>query len=453
VIPGAREIDGMLRWLDRGGARTGDLEVTRGEHGERGARARVDVHAGAPVITIPRRLLVTSEIARASEIGRAIASSGLEDVGAHTYLAAYLIEERSRPGSALRPYLDALPRSFPGIPLFFGPDELALLEGSFTRAKIEARRRSLRRDHRALRRRVPALASLRLGEFVWARLAVITRVFGLEIDGVKTEAMVPMADMLDHRAPPDTAWGYDEAAGAFVMTASRDLRAGEPVHDSYGRKGNGRFLVNYGFALEDNADDTAEVALAIPTGDPLLAPKSRALGGADRAFQAPARALDPDAQAMLSFLRIAHATAAELDRLRADPSARARAVAPISARNEATALGALAAACEEALGRFPTTAEEDDAILRGAPLSRNARHCILTRRGEKKVLHHWVALARAAIPMLRMPWERLTEAARAGHRRGAADLDDYLAAVVTSLAARRGAAAAPCTTRYQESTP
>ena len=38
-------------------------------------------------------------------------------------------------------------------------------------------------------------------DFVWARLAVITRIFGLEINGVQTDGLVPMADMLNHKRP------------------------------------------------------------------------------------------------------------------------------------------------------------------------------------------------------------------------------------------------------------
>jgi hypothetical protein len=38
-------------------------------------------------------------------------------------------------------------------------------------------------------------------EFIWARLVVITRVFGLVINGVKTTALVPLADMMNHLRP------------------------------------------------------------------------------------------------------------------------------------------------------------------------------------------------------------------------------------------------------------
>lgn len=38
-------------------------------------------------------------------------------------------------------------------------------------------------------------------DFVWARMVVITRIFGMTIKGNATDGLVPMADMLNHRRP------------------------------------------------------------------------------------------------------------------------------------------------------------------------------------------------------------------------------------------------------------
>jgi hypothetical protein len=46
----------------------------------------------------------------------------------------------------------------------------------------------------------------------------------------------------------------DTRAG-FVITSLRTIQRGDQVYDSYGRKCNSRFFVNYGFALDDNEED------------------------------------------------------------------------------------------------------------------------------------------------------------------------------------------------------
>jgi hypothetical protein len=44
----------------------------------------------------------------------------------------------------------------------------------------------------------------------------------------------------------------DNSELRFVMTCVRSLPSGAQVHDSYGLKSNDRFLMSYGFSLEDN---------------------------------------------------------------------------------------------------------------------------------------------------------------------------------------------------------
>ena len=48
-------------------------------------------------------------------------------------------------------------------------------------------------------------------EFCWARMMVGSRMFGVHIDGVKTDILAPFADMLNHRLPKQSSWNYVEA--------------------------------------------------------------------------------------------------------------------------------------------------------------------------------------------------------------------------------------------------
>jgi histone-lysine N-methyltransferase SETD3 len=428
----------LLRWLERHGASSAPLTIASDPRAGRAVVAAAPIAADDVVLRIPLRLLLTTRIARASAVGRAIAASIVPPPGNHTFLAAYLLQERGKPRARFRPYLDSLPAAFPTLPIFFGPRELALLEGSSSLEKIAYRRAALRRDHRALRRAVPAFRSS-LDDFVWARSCVITRVFGLTIGGHKTEVLVPLADMLNHERDAETHWTYDDGAGAFVLTARRDFRAGEPVHDSYGRKSNARFFVHYGFTLDDNdGDEEAVIRLALPRDAPLAAEKSRlldAVPGRSRAVQIPAFDDEDGAVEALSFLRVACATPRELELLTAVPLD-VRRVPPVNGRNESTAMGLLAAACDEALRAFPTTVEQDDDLLREGALSPNARNAVVMRRGEKRVLSRFIRLARAAAPLLRLPLSSLAQAVVEGAA-GGGEARRYLAAVVVALSDRR----------------
>ncbi len=58
--------------------------------------------------------------------------------------------------------------------------------------------------------------------------------------------------MMNHRRPRDTIWTYDNTQKAFTVTTLKNINAGEEVYDSYGKKCNSRYLLNYGFTVKNN---------------------------------------------------------------------------------------------------------------------------------------------------------------------------------------------------------
>ena len=83
----------------------------------------------------------------------------------------------------------------------------------------------------------------------------------ITINNNKTDALVPFADLLNHRRPRQTQWFFDDEKDAFIVQAVEDINIGQEIFDSYGKKTNYRFLLNYGFTLENN--DMGEYPLTI----------------------------------------------------------------------------------------------------------------------------------------------------------------------------------------------
>lgn len=92
-------------------------------------------------------------------------------------------------------------------------------------------------------------------------MMVSSRIFGMNIEGTKTDGFVPMADMLNHKRPKQTTWTYTDEQKGFVIEALHDIGRNEEVFDSYGKKCNSRFFLNYGFIVRNN--DANEVPLEI----------------------------------------------------------------------------------------------------------------------------------------------------------------------------------------------
>merc|ERR1719250_261191 len=127
---------------------------------------------------------------------------------------------------------------------------------------------SLQAEYDNICENVPQFKRFPHKDFVWARLVVITRIFGMVIDGIKTDGLVPMADMLNHKRPRETKWTYAQNQKGFVITTLNVIEKGCEVFDSYGRKCNSRFFVNYGFVPEVNEDNEAVMRISLDPDDP-----------------------------------------------------------------------------------------------------------------------------------------------------------------------------------------
>ena len=71
--------------------------------------------------------------------------------------------------------------------------------------------------------------------------------------------------MLNHKRPRQTNWTYTDDREGFIITALEDIKRGEQVYDSYGKKCNTRFLLNYGFINLNN--DANEYPLCVKMAD------------------------------------------------------------------------------------------------------------------------------------------------------------------------------------------
>jgi histone-lysine N-methyltransferase SETD3 len=65
-----------------------------------------------------------------------------------------------------------------------------------------------------------------IDRFVETRLLVCSRVFGIVVDRVKTDAMVPLADMLNHHLPKQTSWYYCDSSNGFVIQSLQEISVG-----------------------------------------------------------------------------------------------------------------------------------------------------------------------------------------------------------------------------------
>ena len=141
------------------------------------------------------------------------------------------------------------------MPIFWTEEELNYLTGSYLLIQIEERKLAIENDYQSILAVYPDFANIAtLQEFAWARMCVCSRNFGLLVHGLRTAALVPYADMLNHYRPRETKWQYDDMRDSFTIISLQPILPGSQVYDSYGQKCNHRFLLNYGFSIENNME-------------------------------------------------------------------------------------------------------------------------------------------------------------------------------------------------------
>lgn len=401
------------RWLLDHGSKFPKLSISAYDTEVRGVIADQDIGPNETIIEIPLECLITVEMGQATDVGQAILHSDLElDAPKHVFLMLFILIDRKREGSHFKPYYDILPPTLSNMPIFWSQEELAMLEGSYLLTQVEDRNMAIENDYRSICELCSHFADVStLEEFKWARMCVCSRNFGIIVNGVRTSAMVPYADMLNHYRPRETKWTYENHKRAFTITSLQSIRGGAQVYDSYGQKCNHRFLLNYGFAIENNREPDGfcpnEVVLQfdLSTEPADLYPLKAAFWARDgHSKQVRISVSDNENTTfMFSCLRVIVSDAAEFASLCGHALTTVKDVrTPLSMRNEVEALRLLVRLCEDNLARYPRTLAQDREVLAGDTLTpfSNERHAMIQVAGEKEVLETWMQHAEQSLELL-----------------------------------------------------
>ena len=264
----------MLNWLEEGGAYFDKLKIRYYSEEYRGVHARTRLRRGLQILFIPKSHIITLEMAKEAPVGAKMKEANLNLISPkHCYLSTYLLQEKHRPDSFWMPYIDILPQSCRSFPIFFDEEELSWLEGSPFLKQIQEKKKDIKEDYESILRVAPEFGKYSIDEFSWARMNVSSRIFGIQIDGVKTDGFVPLADMLNHARPRQTSWSYEDNQQGFVIEAIEDIAREAEVMDSYGKKCNSRFLLNYGFIVLENDGNEYPFTINFNEEDPHLQAK------------------------------------------------------------------------------------------------------------------------------------------------------------------------------------
>jgi hypothetical protein len=227
---------------------TGEDGLYRLAEAPHGLASTRPIRKGQKIMMIPRRCIIEASVIPFRD----------ESVDINSRLAWYIAREAVNKKSPWRAYLASMPsrKDLLGHPMFLnGSDADALRAtsvGISPIGNIYTYMDSIIRDHEIIRRKKPFGFVPSLEDFLYYRVLVSSRNFGYERGGVEESGLVPYADLLNHSPRPNTVWYFDDASCCFVVEATKNIRPGTEICDSYGTKPNNELFLYYGFTIPNN---------------------------------------------------------------------------------------------------------------------------------------------------------------------------------------------------------
>lgn len=388
------------------------LEIHFFSEDYRGITAKNKIKKDEIILTIPKECLISLELVLSTEYGKKIGDFMYFELASpkHCLLSSFLLFEKNNPKWKF--YFDLLPKNFSNFPIFYTDEELNYLIGSPFLNQIIDKKSDIKKDYLKLCEHIPYFKNFSLKEFMEARAIISSRIFGISINNTKTDVLVPFADLLNHKRPRQTQWYYDDKINKFVIQATEDINKGSEIYDSYGKKTNGRFLLNYGFSIENN--DSTEFALSVFFNDcyPLYEIKKKIIKSEKnliKTFYLSNNLYESQIIELLSFLRFCMFNGNINDLIKIIFNSENKIndsnlfsfdnnnigfgyIPPINKETEINVLKKLKILLVQALSQYPTSFEQDIRIYNEEKnnISFNYKNCLLLIMSEKTVINYYI---------------------------------------------------------------
>lgn len=263
------------------------------------AFCKTRVSSSEPLISVPKKLLLTNNLAREHFGIQKKSSSRNPNVFLQLYLSKLKFDGACDNAKFFKPYLDILPSGREvGSPYFWSPEEMDLLKGTDLFLKTKRNLANLVQewfegitqinqvtaDAKAFydlfansgidtvdyleENVVPKWNSF--PAYLWSTVIFTSRAFPqILLDQEATQDineafLFPIVDLLNHRNNTKVEWAADYKASALTFSTKETLNEGDELFNNYGDKSNEELLLGYGFALENNDFDVTTVTLKLP---------------------------------------------------------------------------------------------------------------------------------------------------------------------------------------------
>ena len=383
----------FMKTLYKMGIYMNKVEINFVSDNYRFCRAKKDIYRNEMLFTIPLKSLITLDTAKESQIGKYFTDKIKNKLysSRHSLLTVFLLNEMDKGNqSKWKFYIDFLPSNYSSFPTFFSTKELEYLKGTQFLEILEKKKNNIKNDYDILIKEIPGLSKYNFSFFKKMREVVGSRVFGVNIRNHSNTIIVPFADLLNHKRPTKTYWNYNNIKEIFYIKSIHSIAMGDEVFDSYGIKSNSIFLLNYGFTVENNTENTIYIKIPLNETYPYLKQKMSFLNYTkkNKFFQLKLNLKEVNAEQFFSFLRLLLYNESDFINIKTKK--------PTSIENEKEVLKKIKEIMAYYINKYPTNLEDDINYLKKYKnmMDFNEYNCYVIRKSEKEILYFYFNMAK-----------------------------------------------------------
>jgi len=395
----------FMEWLQSHGAEMGDVKLVELPFYGCCVQASGQVVKSDRLFSIPQKLMLTSETAKASNIGSFIENDPILSQMPNVALAFHILNEMYDSNSFWSPYLNTLPSSYDTV-MYYTPKEIELLKGSPAFDDALKMCKNIARQYSYFysllqKNKDPVISNLRANfsytDYRWAVSTVMTRQNLIPSkDGTsQMNALIPLWDFCNHQEG-EFSTDFDGESQRSVCQANRDFGAGEQVFIFYGQRTCAEQFIHNGFVDINNSYDAFPLKIGLSKSDPLACDREALLRKlniiAEEKLSGPLTfqlsvGTQPVDGKLLAFLRLFSMTKDSLQYwLQSENRSNLmHEECGIDTEVENKSWSFLKARSQLLLNMYPTTKDEDSKLLE-SDLSQHHRTCVLLRLAEKRIL-------------------------------------------------------------------
>ncbi|KAL4505376.1 hypothetical protein ABPG72_002438 [Tetrahymena utriculariae] len=435
--------ENLLTWIQANKGEFSSIKLKYLSAHNRSIVSKRVIQADETLISIPQEQVITLDVASSSEFCKILTQKNAKLIQQkHVYFALFLLQEQKKKNAShYKAYIDSLPSDLSSFPALFSDEELLYLEGTAALKLVQEQKEDIKTDYESISQLIPEFKSeFSLEQFRWAFLCSHSRVFGIQVKGIKTSVMVPLADMLNHKhsGQEDSEWVFDDATNCFTVKTLKKIQRNQQIHFSYGSKCNSKLFLNYGFVdVQDHTEAIKKIKEEERPGrqliqndyrginyfnelpvvfcfdqaqdDPTLPIKAKLIGGNIPVCCLTRINEDFETQnstGFLGYLRFicirdpnqlgklfdSHRKYIEQTNQPNLPFLPQK-TPPLSVENEHKMWQRVQELLIPLLLKYKTTVVKDKELLESGSLSQNQRNCVLIRLGEKNILEYYIDMA------------------------------------------------------------